>query len=63
MILGPILENALMQSLILSHGSPLIFVKRPLAAVFVALLGLALLVPLLQRLFGRRVVPTTEEEM
>ena len=63
MILGPILENALMQSLILSHGSPLIFVKRPLAAIFVALLGLALLAPLLQRLFGRRVVPTTEEEM
>ncbi len=40
LVLGPMLETALGQSLILSDGSPLIFVTSPIAA---ALLGLAAL--------------------
>ncbi|PZN08039.1 MAG: transporter, partial [Bacillota bacterium] len=36
-VLTPVLEESLRQSLILSHGSPAIFVQRPLAAVFTVL--------------------------
>ncbi|MFS8640541.1 MAG: tripartite tricarboxylate transporter permease [Symbiobacteriaceae bacterium] len=36
-VLTPLLEESLRQSLILSHGSPAIFVQRPLAAVFTVL--------------------------
>jgi putative tricarboxylic transport membrane protein len=41
LILTPMLENALRQSLSMSHGDPLILVTRPLAAVLIAA-GLAL---------------------
>ena len=36
-ILSPMLEQSLIQSLLMSHGSPLIFVTRPIALVFVVL--------------------------
>lgn len=36
-ILGPILEQAFRQSLIISHGDPLIFFTRPIAATTIAL--------------------------
>jgi putative tricarboxylic transport membrane protein len=39
-VLGPIAENSVRQSLILSDNSPLIYVQRPIAA---SLLGLAVL--------------------
>jgi putative tricarboxylic transport membrane protein len=52
-VLGPMFENALRQSLIISGGSPAIFFTRPIAAVFV-MVSIALLVsPLLLRLVGR----------
>jgi putative tricarboxylic transport membrane protein len=37
LVLGPALETALRQALIISGGSPAIFVTRPLAALFLAL--------------------------
>ena len=37
LVLGPIFENALRQSLTLSHGSGAIFVTRPISAVLLAL--------------------------
>ncbi|OGL19471.1 MAG: transporter [Candidatus Rokubacteria bacterium RIFCSPLOWO2_12_FULL_71_22] len=36
LVLGPVLETALRQALILSDGSPAIFVTRPIAAAFLA---------------------------
>ena len=45
MVLGPVLENALRQSLRISGGSPLIFVQRPISAIFITALILGAFVP------------------
>ena len=42
LILGPLMEVALRRSLIMSDGSFLIFVQRPISASFIAMLGLAI---------------------
>jgi putative tricarboxylic transport membrane protein len=47
MVIGPMMEEALRQSLILSAGSFAIFVSRPIAAGFMVAAALLLLVPLL----------------
>ena len=40
-VLGPMAENAVRQSLVLSKNNPLIFVERPIAAVILGVAGLA----------------------
>ena len=50
LVLGPIFENALRQSLTLSHGSAAIFLTRPIAAVLLVLAVIAVTVPLWSRL-------------
>ena len=53
-VLGPMFENALRQSLIISGGSPWIFFTHPIAAVFV-IVSISLLVsPLLLMFWGRK---------
>jgi putative tricarboxylic transport membrane protein len=42
-VLGPILENGLRQSLLMSAGSPLIFVARPISGSLIAILVLFIL--------------------
>jgi putative tricarboxylic transport membrane protein len=42
-VLGPLVERAFRQSLVLSQGSPAIFVTRPVAAVFIVLAAVSLL--------------------
>jgi putative tricarboxylic transport membrane protein len=37
MLLGEMAEQSLRQSLVISQGSPLIFVQKPMAAIFLAL--------------------------
>jgi putative tricarboxylic transport membrane protein len=57
LILTPLLENGLRQSLMISQGSPMIFITRPLSAAFLVLAALILLLPVLparRRLFGER---------
>jgi putative tricarboxylic transport membrane protein len=49
LVLGPLFETALRQSLTLSHGSGLIFVTRPLSATLLALALIAVTAPLLFR--------------
>jgi putative tricarboxylic transport membrane protein len=49
MVIGPMLEEALRQSLILSAGSFVIFVARPITAVFLAAAVLILVAPLAAR--------------
>ena len=53
-VLGPMLENALRQSLLISQGSFLIFVSRPISAVALGFASLLLLTTLLPNFRRRR---------
>ncbi|HXZ38038.1 MAG TPA: tripartite tricarboxylate transporter permease [Thermodesulfobacteriota bacterium] len=63
MVLGPIMEKSLIQSLIMSDGSPFIFVTRPFAAGSMALFFLLMFLPLIQKKLGRRIAPVGEVEV
>lgn len=54
LVLAPLLETSLRQSLLLSFGSPLIFIERPIAAVLTAAVLVALFGPFIARLARRR---------
>lgn len=56
LILGPIFENALGQSLIISNGSWGIFTSRPISATVLAIAMVLLLLPLVRWVFGRKEV-------
>jgi putative tricarboxylic transport membrane protein len=45
-VLGPLLETALRRSLILSDGSVLIFLQRPISAAFILFSIIVLVAPL-----------------
>lgn len=47
LVLAPLLESSLRQSLLLSFGSPAIFVQRPLSAVLLLLVVVSLLSPII----------------
>jgi putative tricarboxylic transport membrane protein len=53
-VLGPMLENNLRKSLILSHGDFTIFIERPISATCLVLAAVALAAPLLPALARRR---------
>ena len=53
-VLGPMLENNLRKSLILSHGDFTIFIERPISATCLVLAAAALLAPLLPTLARKR---------
>ena len=53
LVLEPLLENALGQSLTLSHGSLSIFVTRPISGGLLAVVGIIVLAPLAGRLYRR----------
>ncbi|MEI7670535.1 MAG: tripartite tricarboxylate transporter permease [Syntrophales bacterium] len=52
-ILGPMFENAFRQSLIISNGSPLIFLSRPIAAAFLLISLIILISPLILTVLGK----------
>jgi putative tricarboxylic transport membrane protein len=54
LVLGPLFENTLRQSLTLSHGSGLIFLSRPISAVLVAISLIAVMAPPLINLIRQR---------
>ena len=54
LVLAPILESSLRQSLLLSLGSPLIFVERPIAAVLLVIVILSIAAPFAWGIFARR---------
>ncbi len=54
LVLGPLFETALRQSLTLSHGSGLIFLTRPISMLLLLAATLAVLVPLIMRLVRAR---------
>ena len=53
-VLGPMLENNLRKSLILSQGDFMIFIERPISAVCLALAAAMLIMPLLPALARQR---------
>ena len=60
-VLGPMLENNLRKSLILSQGDFTTFVTRPLSAIALLLAVVLLLSPLIPRLRGKREAIAVEE--
>jgi putative tricarboxylic transport membrane protein len=57
LVLGPLFENTLRQSLTLSHGSGLIFLSRPIAAGLLAIALFAVFAPPLIEMVRQRWVP------
>jgi putative tricarboxylic transport membrane protein len=48
-VLGPLLETALKRSLVLSDGSFIIFLNRPISAFFLVLVIVTIILPILTR--------------
>jgi putative tricarboxylic transport membrane protein len=59
LVLGPLFETALRQSLTISHGSGVIFFTRPISVVLLALATIAVLVPLLAQLRAPRIAASS----
>lgn len=57
LVLAPLMEESLRQSLLLSLGSPMIFLTRPFAVILIGLIGLFLVMPFLIRRFARTAAP------
>ena len=55
MILGPILERSLQQSLISSGGSPMIFIEKPISALLLAVAAFLMLTPVLKKMWRKRI--------
>jgi putative tricarboxylic transport membrane protein len=56
MILGPILERSLQQSLISSGGDPSLFIAKPISAALLCVAAFLALTPILKRLWRRKVL-------
>jgi putative tricarboxylic transport membrane protein len=56
LVLGPLFESALRQSLTLSHANPAIFVTRPISAVLLALALIAITAPLWTRIYRAKAI-------
>jgi TctA family transporter len=54
LILGPMFENALRQSLILFDGNPVVFLTRPISATFLVVSALLLLSNVVPFLRGKK---------
>jgi putative tricarboxylic transport membrane protein len=59
LILSPMIENNLRQSLLMSDGSPLIFFKRPISAVLLIITLIVIVISFLPKIRGKR--PVFEE--
>jgi putative tricarboxylic transport membrane protein len=59
-VLGPILENGLRQSLLMSAGSPLIFITRPISGSLIAVLILFILIQAALRVAWKKPGATSE---
>jgi putative tricarboxylic transport membrane protein len=63
LVLGPLFETALRRSLLLSEGSPLIFLTRPLSAFFLLVAFAFLLSPLFSRKkIGEKAITMSDED-
>ena len=62
-VLGPLLENHLWRSLIISRGDPSIFINRPISAVLLVMAVGAIVIAVLPAIRRRREVVFAEEEV
>lgn len=53
-VLGPLAETSMRQSLLIAQGSPMIFVERPIAAAIMACALILLFLPLAKLIFTKR---------
>jgi putative tricarboxylic transport membrane protein len=60
LVLGPMIENNMRRALTTSNGDFLIFLQKPISAVFLACALLWLVVPMLLKMRGRQVVVNEE---
>ena len=60
-VLGPLLEEAFRQSLMLSHGDFAIFVSRPISIAFLAVAVILLIIPVITRRRGAPRLETVKE--
>ncbi len=63
LVLSPMMENALRQSLLVSHGSFLIFVTSPISATLLCIAGILLIYPLLPWFKFRKKLETLEGDV
>jgi putative tricarboxylic transport membrane protein len=59
MILGPILERSLQQSLISSGGDASIFIEKPISAALLCVAAFLILTPILKRLWRHKNLVTS----
>jgi putative tricarboxylic transport membrane protein len=59
LVLGPMLEEAFRESLMLSRGSFSIFITRPISVAFLVVAGLLLIIPIITQ---RKKLSTLEED-
>ncbi|HSM20048.1 MAG TPA: tripartite tricarboxylate transporter permease, partial [Hyphomicrobiales bacterium] len=53
-VLGPLAERSLRQSLLISQGEPSIFLQRPLSAIFIAAAVILFVYPIIANWWRRR---------
>jgi|APLow6443716910_1056828.scaffolds.fasta_scaffold03574_4 putative tricarboxylic transport membrane protein len=54
LVIGPMLESKLRLSLVISHGSPWIFVEKPISAIFLLISLVLLMSPMVSKIGKRR---------
>jgi len=60
LVLGPMIENNMRRALTASDGDFLVFLTKPLSAVFLILALLWILIPILLKLRGKKIIVTEE---
>lgn len=60
LVLGPMIENNMRRALTISNGDFMIFLQKPLSAVFIVIAVLWIVVPMLMKMRGKRVLVNEE---
>src|SRR5690606_15577278 len=60
LVLGPMMENNMRRALTISNGDWKIFITEPLSLIFIVIAVAWILVPIILKLVGRKVIVTDE---
>ncbi len=60
LVLGPMIENNLRRALTISNGDFIIFVQKPVSAVFLLAAALWLIIPVVLKMKGKNVLQSEE---
>ncbi len=63
LVLGPLMEKALSQAMVLSEGNPMIFVTRPFSATVLAFATVVIAIPAFQAVTAKSVISLPHEEV